>query len=92
MNNLKEINSKNRTCCYFNEITKFEDFDLNNILIDEILQKNISVHDISYKLLIGAKPLRIRSLDGLEFKMELDIQYYLVLKNNISFTTGLDIL
>ena len=37
MNNLKEINSKNRTCCYFNEITKFEDFDLINILIDEIL-------------------------------------------------------
>ena len=73
MNSLKEINSKNRTCCYFNEITKFEDFDLNNILIDEKLWKNISVYDISYKLLIGAKPLRIRSLDGLEFKMELDI-------------------
>ena len=32
---LKEINIKNRTCYYFNDIIKFEDFDLNNILIDE---------------------------------------------------------
>ena len=25
---------KNRTCYYFNDITKLEDFDLDNILID----------------------------------------------------------
>ena len=32
---LKEINIKNCTCYYFDDIIKFEDLDLNNILIDE---------------------------------------------------------
>ena len=35
MNNLKEINIKNRMCYYFDDIIKTEDFDLDNILIDE---------------------------------------------------------
>ena len=30
---LKLIDIKNRTCCYFNDIIKIEDFDLANILI-----------------------------------------------------------
>ena len=33
--NLKEINIKSRTCSYFDYIIKFEDFDLDNVLIDE---------------------------------------------------------
>ena len=32
---LKEIGIRNRTCYYFNKIIKFEDFDLNDILIEE---------------------------------------------------------
>ena len=32
---LKEIDIKNRTCYYFDHIIKIEDFDLDNILIDE---------------------------------------------------------
>ena len=39
---------------------KVEDFDIDNILIDEKLHKNILIYDISYKTLIGAKPLFIR--------------------------------
>ena len=36
-NKLKEISIKNRTCYYFDDITKFEDFDNNNnhVFIDE---------------------------------------------------------
>ena len=47
-------------------ITKFEDFHFHNILIDEILHENILIYNISYKTLIGAKPLRIRfdKIDG----------------------------
>ena len=52
MNILKEINSKNRTCCYFDDIIKFEDFDFNIILLDEKSCKNILVYDISYKTLL----------------------------------------
>ena len=32
---LKEINIKNRTCYYSDDITKIEDFDLDNVLVDE---------------------------------------------------------
>ena len=56
----KNINVKNFTCCYFDDITKIEDFDFDNILIDEKSYENILVYNISYKNLIAAKPLPIR--------------------------------
>ena len=34
-NEFKKIRTKNRTCYYFDGIIKFEDFDFDNILIDE---------------------------------------------------------
>ena len=43
---LKEIDIKNRTCYYFDEIIKIEDFDLDNILIVEKSYKNILVYNI----------------------------------------------
>ena len=45
---------------------KLEDFDFNNILIDEESHENISIYEISYKTLIGLTPLRIRfdKIDG----------------------------
>ena len=51
MNNLKEINIKNCTC-YFDDIIKIEDFDFESY-------GYILVYDILYKVLIGAKSLRI---------------------------------
>ena len=59
-NELKKVRIKNRTCYYFDDIIKLEDFDLDNILIDEKSHENILIYDISYKTLIGSKPLRIR--------------------------------
>ena len=32
---LKQINIKNCACYYFHDILKIEDFDIDNILIDE---------------------------------------------------------
>ena len=43
---LKEIDIKNRTCDYFEDITKIEDFDFENILIDEKSYENILVYNI----------------------------------------------
>ena len=57
---LKEIDIKN-TCCYFDYIIKIEDFDLNNISIDEKSNENILVYNISYKILIDRF---IRVYDG----------------------------
>ena len=63
---LKEINIKNRTCYYFDDIIKIEDLEIDNILMDEKSYENILVYNISYKTLIDVKPLRIRfdKIDG----------------------------
>ena len=52
--NLKQLLCVSRTCYYFNDIIKFEDFDFDNILLDEKLYKNILIRNTSYKTLIGA--------------------------------------
>ena len=51
---LKEIYIKSRTCYYFDDIIKFEDFDIGNtililILTDEKSYKNILVYKVSYE-------------------------------------------
>ena len=56
---LKEIDIKSRTYYYIDDMIKIQDFNLDNILIDEKLYENILVYNVSYKHLI-ATPLRIR--------------------------------
>ena len=66
---LKEIDIKKGTCYYFDDITKIQDFDLNNILIDEKSYQKILVYNksligtispISYKSLTDSKTFRVR--------------------------------
>ena len=69
-------NCRNHTYYCFDYVIKIENFDINNILIDEKPYKNVLVYNISYKSLIDSKPLRIRfdKIDGfIEFMMKLDI-------------------
>ena len=56
----------NYICFYFDDIIKFQDFDLDNILIYENLYKNILVYNIPCKTLIDNKLLHIRfnKVDG----------------------------
>ena len=56
MNEFEKACIKNRTCYYFDDILKFEDFGFDNILIDQKSNENILIYDISYKTLIGPKP------------------------------------
>ena len=67
-NEFQKVRIKNRTCYYFNDLIKLEDFNLyfDNILIDEKSYKNILIYDIVYKTLIDPKPLRSRldKMDG----------------------------
>ena len=53
---LKDIDHKNRTCYYFDEIYKIEYFDLDNILRDEKPKKNIFIYNNLYIVLIDSKP------------------------------------
>ena len=54
---LIQINIENRTSYYFDDIIKIKDSDLDNILIDEKSYENILIYNISYKTLIGSKPV-----------------------------------
>ena len=58
---------RNRACYYFDDIIKCEDFDFDNILLDEKSYENILICDISYAILIGRKPFcfRFDKIDGL---------------------------
>ena len=53
---------KNRMCYYFDDIIKFDDFDNDNILIDEKSHEKILICVISYKTLIVPNSLRIRRI------------------------------
>ena len=83
---------------YFSDIIKFEDFDFDNILINEKVYKNILIYNILYRALIGPKPQHIRfdKINGFirVYNVTLwnfnDMQYYLALKNMMPFTKGLD--
>ena len=59
-NKLKEINIKNCTCYYFDDIIRIDDSNFDNILTNERSYENILVYNTSCKTLIGAKPLHIR--------------------------------
>ena len=61
-----KVRIKFYTCYYFDDIIKLEDFDFDNILIDEKSHENILINDISYQTLIVPKPLCIRfdKIDG----------------------------
>ena len=47
-NKLKDINIKNRTYHFFDDIINIKNFDLNNIKIDEKSYKNILIYYIGY--------------------------------------------
>ena len=87
----KKVCIKNCLCYYFEDIIKLKDFNLDNILIEEKSHKTILICDISYKTLIGSKPL-LNKLELQGFMMELDIEHCLALKNMMLFMTELHIL
>ena len=47
-NKVKDINIRNRTYYFFNDITNIENFDPNNIKIDEKSNKDIFIYHIGY--------------------------------------------
>ena len=59
-NEFKKVYIKNLLCYYFVDTVEIKDFVFDNVLIDEKSHENILVYGISYKTLIGPKPLQIR--------------------------------
>ena len=90
-NELKEIDIKNRTCHYFDDIIRVWDtnFYSSDTLLDgkSYIEKceNILIDDISCKTSTGAKPLRVRfdKIEGL-IKIHNRIRYLVLLDYSYS--------
>ena len=48
MGNIKQINIKNQTYYFFNDMINIKDFDSNLLKIDKKSQKNIDIYYIGY--------------------------------------------
>ena len=48
MGSKKEINIKNRTYCFYNDIIDIKTFDSNNLKRDKKTYKNLGIYDIGY--------------------------------------------
>ena len=64
MGNIKEINIKNPTYCFFNYIN-MEDFDPNLIKIDKKWYKNIDIYYIGYITMKDSDYVKIKSVNPL---------------------------
>ena len=48
MGNMKQINIKNRTCYFFNDMINVKDFDSSLLKIDKKSYKNIGIYNIAH--------------------------------------------
>ena len=62
-NKVKDINIKNHTYCFFNDIINIKNFDPNNIKIDEKSYKNILIYYIGYVMVKDSKYVKINSVN-----------------------------
>ena len=62
-NKVKDIDIKNRTYYFFNNIINTKNFDLNNIKVDEKLYKNILIYYIGYEMIKVSKYVKIYSVN-----------------------------
>ena len=85
---------KNRSFSYFDDIIKFEGFDLNNVLIGEKSYRNILVYKNSYKTLMGARLLHIvidrfiGVYDGSKYLVSFGGEKYDLIYNRIRYLIG----
>ena len=84
-----------RTCYYFDDIIKFEDFNFDNILINKMSHGIIFIDNTTCRILVGAKPVRI-SFEKIDGFIRVDDGSRLLvlfgLKNMTLFKIGLDTL
>ena len=65
MGNIKEINIKNRTYCFFDDMINIEDFDSNLLKIDKKSYKNIGIYYIGYITVKDSDYIKINSVNPL---------------------------
>ena len=64
-NNVKDIDIKNRTYYFFNDITNMKKFDPNNIKIDDKSYKNIFIYYIGFVTIKDSKCIKVNGVNSL---------------------------
>ena len=64
-NKVKEIDIKNQTYYFFDDIINIKNFSLNNIELDEKSYKNILIYYIGYVTIKDSKYVKINSMNPL---------------------------
>ena len=72
-NKITDINIKSRTYLFFNDIINIENFDPDNIKIDEKSYKNIIVYYIGYITIKDLKYIKISSVNNFLSTKLMDI-------------------
>ena len=70
MENIKQINIKNRTYYFFNDMINIKDFDLSLLNIDKKSYKNIGIYNIGY--------ITIKKIDDNENIHSVNLLYLMV--------------
>ena len=65
MGNIKEINTKNRTYYFLDDMINIEDFDPNLQKIDKKSYKNINIYYIGYITMKNSDYVKIKSVNPL---------------------------
>ena len=65
MGNIKDINIKNQTYYFFNDMINIKDFDRNFLKIDKKLYKNINIYYIGYITVKYSYCVKINSVNSL---------------------------
>ena len=65
-NGLKKVRIKNHMCCYFDDITKLEDLDIDNILIDENHMKILWFMTFYIKLSLSQSLCKLGSIKKMD--------------------------
>ena len=64
-NKVKDLDVKNRTYCFFDDIINVKNFDPNNIKTDEKSRKNILVYSSRYVTIKDSKYVKINSVNAI---------------------------
>ena len=64
-NKFKEIDIKNCTYCFYNDMINIKNLDPNRIKIDQKSYKNIFIYHIGYAMVKNISSLKINSVNSL---------------------------
>ena len=87
MGSIKEINIKNRTYCFYNDIIDLKTFDSNNLKLDKKTYKDLDIYNIGYVTIkkIGdcydvnsVNPLYLRINNASGYIKEINKDKYLI--------------